>query len=301
MRWVRLVKAVSHDLSRELERHVRELPLLPAVVSNLMALDRNDDAYFENIVKHVGSDPNFSTRLLSAANSADSAPRSPVTTLSAAVSRIGALSATNVILAVGVTEMFVPRDPCEKSLWRHALQVAILSRGIALKVHHADLIPEEVYTCALLHDLGRFVMFRFAPEELHSTDEGDWKNPEALIAKELAVCGLTHPEIGALACEQWQLPSTIVDVVRDHHKSASVLGSLRVGRLTALIRFADLAMFPSAMPGTSGLASADEEAIEAIVIDAMPTFLRLSAAQLRKLLIDSEAEADRICHVIGID
>ena len=88
---------VSPDLTFELERHVRDLPVLPSVVANLMALDRNDDSYFEDIVKLVGADPNFSARLLAAANSADSSPRSPVTTLSAAVSRIGALSATNVI------------------------------------------------------------------------------------------------------------------------------------------------------------------------------------------------------------
>ena len=292
--------AVAQDLSVELERHVRELPVLPSVVANLLALDRNDDGYFENIIKLVGSDPNFSALLLAAANSADSSPRSPVTTLSAAVSRVGALSATNVILAVGVTEVFVPRDPWEKSLWRHALQVAILSRGIALKVRHGDLMPDEVYTCALLHDVGRFVMFRVAPDELRSIDEGDWNNPETLVAKEKAVCGLTHPEIGSLACQQWRLPSTIVEVVRDHHKSASVLGSLRVGRLTALIRFADLAMFPSAMPDTPGLAASDEGRLEAIVGEAMPTFLRLTVPELRKLLVDSEAEADNICRVIGI-
>ena len=199
-----------------------------------------------------------------------------------------------------MTEVFVPRDPWEKSLWRHSLQVAILSRGIALKVQHTDLIPDEVYTCGLLHDVGRFVMFSVAPSELRLIDEGDWRSPEALVSKELEVCGLTHAELGALACRQWHLPSTIVEVVRDHHKSALVLASLRVGRLTALIRFADLAMFPSAMPGTPGLAASDEGRLEAIVSEAMPTFLRLSVPELRKLLIDSEAEADRICHVIGI-
>jgi putative nucleotidyltransferase with HDIG domain len=210
------------------------------------------------------------------------------------------MSARNIILAVGVTEVFVPRDPWERSLWRHALQVAILSRSIAIRANHADLDPDEVYTCALLHDVGRFVMFRLAPTELRMIDEGDWKTPEALVAKEVEVCGLTHPQIGALACEHWHLPPTIVDVIRDHHKSASVLSSMRVGRLTALIRFADLAMFPSAMPGTPGLAQGEDCVIEEIVAEAMPSFLRLSAPQLRELLVEAEALAERICIGIGI-
>ena len=287
-------------LRDEIERHVVTLPVLPVVVANLMALDRSDPAYFEHVVRLVGSDPNFTARLLAVANSAESAPRSPVTSLAVAVSRIGTMTASNIILAVGVSEVFAPRDPWERSLWRHALQVAIFSRSIASKVANPDLEPDEVYTCALLHDVGRFVMFRFAPDELRLLDEGSWQSPEALVQREVAVCGISHSELGALACRQWKLPEQIVEVVRDHHKSASVLSSMRVGRLTALIRFADLAMFPSAMPDAPGLADAESGVVEAIMAEAMPSFLRLSAEQLRLLLKDAEIEAEKICKAIGI-
>lgn len=291
----------STVLRNEMEQHIEALPVLRIVVANLMTLDRSDEHYFENIVRLIGSDPTFTARLLAVANSAESAPRSPVTTLAAAISRIGTMNASNIILAVGVADVFVPRDPWEKSLWRHALQVAILSRSMAIKAQNADLDPDEVYTCALLHDVGRFVMFRVAPEELRSMDEGDWQTPEALVAKEIAFCGMSHAELGERACRSWKLPTTIIEVVRDHHKSASVLSSMRVGRVTALIRFADLAMFPSTMPGTPGLAEADDATIEAVVTAAMPSFLRLTSTQLRETLIDAEAEAERVCRAIGIN
>lgn len=290
------------ELRQRLEHHVDDLPILPTVVGRLMVLNREDDRYFEQVVELVGSEPNFSARLLAMANSAESAPRAPITTLNAAVSRIGSLNASNIVLALAVTTVFIPRDAWEKSLWRHALQVAIAARALAIASvagGEREVDADEVYTSALLHDLGRFVMFRDAPDQLRQIDEGDWDTPERLVEKEVEVCGLSHTDLGAIACARWGLPESIVSVVRDHHKPAEHVVS-PVAKMTALIRSADLAMFPSAMPGTVGLESLDEAVIDARLRPSIPAFLKITPTQLRTLIVRAAEDAERISRAIGV-
>ena len=58
------------DLRRRLERRLDELPVLPTVVARLLTLDRESDAYFEDLLELVEADATFAARTLSAANSA---------------------------------------------------------------------------------------------------------------------------------------------------------------------------------------------------------------------------------------
>ena len=102
-------------------------------------------------------------------------------TLGAAVARIGSLHAANLVVALGISRVFIPRDDWERSLWRHALQVALAARALVAHAQPSGLAPDEAYLVELLHDVGRFVMFQEAPDQLRRVDEGDWDTPEALI------------------------------------------------------------------------------------------------------------------------
>jgi len=265
-----------------------------------MALNPKADGYFDQVLKVVESEPTFAARILATANSAVAGARSPITTVRSALTRIGSLSASNLILAVAVSRVFVPRNDWEKSLWRHALQVALAARGIAQRSRDPDLDPEEAYVAGLLHDIGRFVMFQVAPEKLRRIEEGEWDSPQQLVEIERSICGLTHTDLGAIACANWGLPDTIIGVVRDHHGPVPSRPAGRAAKLTALIRLADIAMFPSAMPGTPGLGEADEATIERVLVPKLPPFLRLDAAELGRILRSVAAEADAIARSLGV-
>ena len=293
------VDRVEPNLRGRLERSVDDLPVLPTVVAKLLTLDRDDHHYFEQVLKVVEADPNFSARILMAANSAAFAAPKPITTLRAAMSRIGSAAAADLVLAISVTRVFIPRDPWERSLWRHALQVAIAARALAGRAHDAEVNPEEAYTCGLLHDIGRFVMFHVAPDALRTIDEADWDTPDTLLQIERAVSGTTHSELGALACARWRFPDTLVEVVGNHHAPVrTVVG--KVAKLTALTQLADLAMFPSAMPGTRGLESADEETIRRVLEPKVPRFIHLGAHDLASLIKATAAEANAISRSLGV-
>jgi len=203
-------------LSR-LQERIDHLPLLPDVVIALLRLDARKDDYFDKVVALVHADPAFATRLLRYANSAAIAPTRPVTTLERALLMVGCEGAVGLVVAHSAARVFVPRHEWERALWRHAFDVACLTQTLAPHVTGAAIDSEQAYLFGLLHDIGRFILYLEAPEDLRAIDETGWETPKALIDAERAVCGFTHAELGYLAMRKWRLPHDLALAVRYHH------------------------------------------------------------------------------------
>lgn len=265
------------DLESRLAQHIDHLPALPMALARLIELDRDDDDYFDRVLAVVETEPNLATRLLAHAKSVSADSIEPIRCLKTALSRIGTAGAEDMALALSVTRVFIPRDAWERALWRHALQVAIASRRLVAYSSDNSILPEEAYACGLLHDVGRFVMFLEAPDDLRRIDESGWEGGEGLLEAELSICGLTHAELGAQACERWGLPPMFIRVVRDHHASGLIVPPDHSGKLTAIVRMADRAMFPSAIPGALGRDEDSDGVLQRDVLKLAPGFLQLSA------------------------
>jgi putative nucleotidyltransferase with HDIG domain len=219
-----------------LKQHLTDLPLLPVVVVELMRLDPNDDRYFEDIVRLVGQDPGFATKVIAFANSASSAARDEIARLPDAIARVGSRAAVDLVVASSVTRIFVPRQPWAKALWVHALQTAELAKCFA----GSKTDQQELYLAGLLHDIGRFILYLEAPEDLREVDETHWRTPDELLEAELEICGFTHSELGYQAALKWHLPGRLANLVRHHHVSAaSVPDALGVRAMVDSVRLAD--------------------------------------------------------------
>jgi putative nucleotidyltransferase with HDIG domain len=295
------IRVADPAVRARLEKQIDNLPVLPAVVAKLMGLDRKDEKYFEEVRRLIETDPNFSARVLTAANSAASAPRAPITSVPAAITRLGSLNASLLVLSFALTRVFVPRDAWEKSLWRHAIQVATIARSFAQASGDKELQPDAAYVCALLHDVGRFVMFQEAPEVLRRIDESDTGTPETLIQMERSICGLTHSELGAMTCTRWRLPEIVVAVVRDHHKVQDLKPTGKIAKLTALIHFADLAMAPLAIPDSQAWEKMDEDTLRENLLPKMPDFLQKLAPTLWQSIRSAAEEAEVVCKTLGLE
>ncbi len=288
---------IDRRLRARLERRIKELPILPTVVARLMTLDRDDEDYFDHLVELIESEPNFAARILAIANSAASSPRAPIASTGAAIARLGSTVSTDVVTALGVARVFVPQTKWEKSLWRHSIQVATASRALAIVAGDPKVKPDECHTAGLLHDIGRFVMFQEAPDTLRQIDEGDWDNRETLVRVERSICGLTHGEIAEMACQQWLLPATISVTARQHHDPvATKPSSSPEDMILDIVRFADLALFPSAM-GDS-LDTGKERLTE--LVPHLPWFIQLSPESLQTLITESVENANKTAAALGV-
>ncbi len=227
------------------------MPLLPTVVTRMLALDHDSPDFFDCVVRLAREDPPFAVEIISAVNNLEAAPLMPVLRLGDAVTRMGANRVLEMVTDVTVREVFVPNDPVYRYLWSHALEVAGLARALAGWRFFKDADSEAAYLCGLLHDIGRFVMFEEEPDEFDLVDGSHLDSPESLIHAEREAWGFDHVELGLLAAKQLGLPEILSTVIRLHHIPLNLLR--RVGEieftLAALVQVSDvLALAISDLP-----------------------------------------------------
>jgi len=225
----------------EIHNAVDELPLLPSAVCKLMGLSISNEHYFEYVQQLAEQDPTFAVRLIRQANSAAQSPTSEITSLKSAVARIGALQIKRLLTAFSVAQIFIPTNKSERDLWAHSIQVAVTAQAIARLAPNNRIDPEQAYICGLLHDIGRFVLFKKIPEGPVWIDEQDWGNPVELLIAEQEACGLDHAELGAMASKRWALPEDISTVISKHHNYTYTTLTALDKKMTNLIKIVQMA------------------------------------------------------------
>jgi putative nucleotidyltransferase with HDIG domain len=207
----------DHIPEEQLAQRLDELPFLPAVVTEILSLDAEADDYLDRLVRLAERDPPFAVRILQCANSAYSAPSTPIVSLEKAALRLGTQQCAGLVLALAVVKVFVPKTTAQRFLWIHALQTALFARRFAQDVPALRHVCDQAYVCGLLHDIGRFVQFEGACADLSLVDDTHWTAPAELVGVERSTLGYDHTLLGWHACKKWSLPETIGEVVRHHH------------------------------------------------------------------------------------
>lgn len=226
----------------ELERTLEELPLLPTVVVRLLALDVNDDEFFEKVLKLSEDDPTFAMRVIKLSNSASSSPISSISTLQDAVVRLGPKAIAGLITSMAVMRVFLPTTQGEKNLWIHSIQTAVAARAIAKLTPTLKANPEQAYLCGLLHDIGRFVIFDKSSGDLNIVEESNWESPKQLVDTETDIYGFNHAQLGEKVCKKWRLPDIVTRVVKNHHVydlGDRPSSELKANNLTLIVQLAD--------------------------------------------------------------
>ena len=217
---------------------VDELPVLPGVVVRLMSLTPESEKFFEEVLTVASEDPGLALRVIRTANSPMSAPRSPITSLEAAVARLGANHIADLVTTVAIARVFVPRTSGETELWLHAIEVATACRALAEHLHLDGVAPEHAYLAGLLHDIGRFILFDQAPQFIQAVDDLAWTTPDELIEAEQQICGIDHAKLGGRVCAHWDVPEPILTIVKNHHQQPADIPN-QARALLATVKAAD--------------------------------------------------------------
>ena len=120
----------------------------------------------------------------------------------------------NMVLACGLTESVTAVPGIDlKHFWGCVFNVAELARRLAVK---KGMKGDEVFTCALLYDLGRLVMHVGLPENtVHHIHDLELHKGRAK-AEELVV-GFNYAQVGAAMARYWKFPETISNAVEYHY------------------------------------------------------------------------------------
>lgn len=206
---------IDHDA---LVLAARALQPLSQTAMHLTQLFANEEWDVDDVIEAVSFDAPLTGRILHAANSARLGGASRIGSVDQAIVRMG--SGIVVRIAVGVTVkgtmmLDIPLlQAREGDLWRHDVAAAAVAEMIPLVSRRR--VPPESFTAALLHDVGRVIMYQQLDPKGLQLVEAARTSGETSTAAERDVFGADHGEIGALVAQAWNLPENLVQAIRLH-------------------------------------------------------------------------------------
>ena len=209
---------VKNDISEKIEMKISAFPSMPQAVVKLRALLKEKDVPISEIEQILRHDPGLATNVLRLANSAYFGLSTTVRSLKQAVMLLGVKRFAQIAVSAGMSNTLDKAVegynlPAGK-LWLHS--IAVSNTAEALAKNRKIVETDDVFTPALVHDMGKLVLGAFIKHESKQIENMVVRGVPSVLAEHM-VLGTDHAEIGALILTKWSLPSDIVDAVRWHH------------------------------------------------------------------------------------
>lgn len=204
-------------IAEDIIKKVESFPAMSSAAAKVLSLLDDPDFNPVQVEKALRQDPSLTANILRLSNSAYFGLSSKVGSIKQALVLLGWKRLSQLVLTSCVTALMnreVPGyDLPPGDLWRHSIAVSVAAEGLVgeLKLRAGD----EIFTAALLHDLGKLVLGAFVKEKLVEIEEAA-AGGLAFEEAEMLILGTDHAEIGARILERWSLPKSIVSAVRWH-------------------------------------------------------------------------------------
>lgn len=198
---------LEQALAQKIEKGDVELPLLPQVASQVMAMTSDPSADAAKLSALIHQDQALAAHVLRIANSPAYMPRSPVVSLQHAVAMLGInlLSEIAFTASLKAGAFQVPGHEDEvKHLWRHSLASGAFGKEVA-RARRVNV--ESAYLCGLLHGIGKPVVLRtvatLARQQQLTLDK----------PRLHAMIDGYHGRVGGLIADKWGLPKQVVEAI----------------------------------------------------------------------------------------
>lgn len=211
---INLEEAALRDwLDGFLQKPTVELPRLPTVATEILALTRRSNAKIEDLAALLERDPFMAGKVLKLSNSALYGAAQPCASLKQAMIRIGVSLVRDVVMEVAfsMTVIHAPglSDTLEE-VRRHSSAVAYLSRLIA---RQTAIDAENCFLVGLLHDVGLSIGLLGLSEFLKKEKKAVALTPMRWLAIERQ-----HELFTGKVLESWRLGPQVELVARHHHQ-----------------------------------------------------------------------------------
>ncbi|RNE94237.1 HDOD domain-containing protein [Marichromatium sp. AB32] len=275
---------------------VGELPPAPAAAVKLLRLTNDESSDIAAISRVIETEPALTAKVLQVVNSAFYGFPRRIRSISRAVTLLGFSAVRQAALHALFFEGMVGRGGQggfdRIYFWQHCLLVAILSRSIGERVGHPD--PDALYAAGLLHDLGKVILeshgrVRYSDFLAAATNSG---NP--IRDDEQTFFGVSHDQVGAVVCGDWDLPELICRVQSLHHCAIADSGlDAERAREVAIVSLADFIAW------TQGIGSVDLVGCP-LLAPEVPALIALDQLDLAELLAQADREVSEIGGFYGV-
>ena len=201
---------------------VEAFPGMPATAARLLPLLEDPDSTTSEIESILKYDPGLTANVLKLTNSAYFGIPTHVSSVRQAVVLLGWKRLIQMVMTICMSPIMnktIPGyDLPRGALWQHSIAVSVAAEILvnALKIPDAD----EVFTAALLHDVGKLILGGFVKKDLEQIEDMVTKGITFDVAESM-VLGTNHAEIGGQILQNWSFPAELVNAVRWHHDPES--------------------------------------------------------------------------------
>ena len=198
--------------------NIKSFPSMPATGAKMLKMLEDPETRVDEIEDVLRHDPGLTGNVLRLANSAYFGIPSKVASTRQAVLLLGLKKLIQLVIASCVNAVMDKPVPGYNlppgDLWRHSIAVSIASEALVKDKKNLD--AEDIFTPALLHDIGKLILGHFVKEEQESIEKIAETGVPYVVAENM-VLGTDHAEVGAQILTQWSFPREVIDAVRWHH------------------------------------------------------------------------------------
>lgn len=186
----------------------------PVLIRETLNVLRDPACSASDLVQILEKEPVISSKVLKAANSAFFGTPKSITSLKAAIVRLGNHNISRIALS---SSLGASGSAKWADFWKHSIGVAMLSRQIGrFSGNRTAQEEEELFSMGLLHDLG--VLIEMGSGEFPQVEQALRAETLTLSEAETKVFGFDHARLGRLVAEQWNFPGDLVDAIAHHHQ-----------------------------------------------------------------------------------
>jgi HD-like signal output (HDOD) protein len=199
-----------------------ELPRFRKTVFETLRRLRDPDSQPNQITEVMSMDPDLTSKVMRTVNSSAYAPRTKITSLDHAIMMMGRSNLERIVMLLGAKSALPPRVPPALNLqtyWRTSAKRAVLAKGVA------DLVvPVQAslsFTAGFLQDICIPLLVTGREKDYAPVLTESIKSGRELHTLEQETFGWDHAELGAIACNEWDLPEDLGVSIRDQHVVSS--------------------------------------------------------------------------------
>jgi putative nucleotidyltransferase with HDIG domain len=198
---------------------LRDVPPLPVVVTRAIQVINDPDSSAKELTDLIIHDQVLAAKILKVANSAYYGLPSKISNLNRAITLIGFDEVKRMIAPILLFNTFKNFQNNEyfssRDFWVHSLAVADACEILVEKINK----PQDTGVArvvGLLHDVGRLVLVGVLQFHFNKVMKKVSMGVDVLKAEE-GILGLDHARIGAKITESWNLPESVVNIIKYHH------------------------------------------------------------------------------------
>ncbi|MBW2108059.1 MAG: HDOD domain-containing protein [Deltaproteobacteria bacterium] len=202
-----MLPKIEIDPKTFLHKHC-SLPALPEVLTRIQNLAQGNNVDMGAIAALISADPSLVAEVLKVVNSAYYGLPHEISRVRAAIAYLGLHEVYHLVLSLSIIKSFQIGGKELREFWFHSYYTAVCAKHLARKFQ--PLMPhEELWSAAILHDIGKLVYLKFFPEHYQALQSYSAEQGCLFSQAEKHFSCPSSGYLGGLLCDHWRLPDSV--------------------------------------------------------------------------------------------